>query len=205
MISLLDDNIGIPELWQFSPVRMFVFHILSENLSYFIYFSKTLNILNLNILVSFTAEITVWSHMHGLTSRAVPWFISLGLYSATAFKLGIAQQLIYHILKTLLFLCFQDSLCLYLYVFLCETHYLLRIWSQTCGPQAALEKTTVIQVGTEHPLKHESSDVPCITLPRSERSIVLTNWSRCILLWVYLQWQSQPLVKVLLLISNVSV
>lgn len=23
-ISLLDDNIGIPELWQFSPLRMFV-------------------------------------------------------------------------------------------------------------------------------------------------------------------------------------
>lgn len=68
-------------VWQFSPVRTFVFHILlSENLNYFIYFSKTLNILNLNIL----AVVHSWNYcmvtMHGLTSRAVPWFISVGLY-----------------------------------------------------------------------------------------------------------------------------
>lgn len=68
---LLDDNIGILELWWFSPVMTFVFHILlSENLTYFIYFSKTLSVLNLNLLAMFHS----WNYC--MVTHA--WFNLLG-------------------------------------------------------------------------------------------------------------------------------
>lgn len=47
-IPLLDHSPGMPK---FSVARTFVFHVLlGQDLSYFIYSSKALNILNLNIL-----------------------------------------------------------------------------------------------------------------------------------------------------------